>query len=1679
MDKEIDLVIRARNKASGAIDEISKSLKELTADQGDLAKGAGKTSGALGGLAADVKKLQAETDRLKALGKIAVEMDKASAAVSRMQSNLRDSAGEFARLARESEQATQAATRLKTQLDAQESSLAENKASLREQRTELSGVNKLVRDAEAAQKRYNDALAKAPSARRSRGVGTDIGAPQTSARASAGVFVAAELEAARAQQARVVAEVRKYEQAVGGASTAIKELRPQVSAANSLQKSLADVTEKAANVLARERDGLGRARTELGTIQNVSTQAATALGKVALSQDQVTAASQRANVQLTALRERIAALQEAKTIKLVEVAPVDLNTTGDVGATIVAMNNLREAQERQRREMLETKREWQSAQAEVKRLAQAIASSGTVTEQQGQALGRAQAHAAELKNAYNAQRAALHSLNQSEAASVPVLERKARAAKDAANGIRQVGAASTTAAGQTRLFTGSLLDLQNGARQTLSLMQRLRGEVLALAAGYVGLQAAIANIGGAINAYRTLEAAQSRLGVVFNQDTSRVAQEINFLRAQADRLGIAFGTLANEYGKFAVAAQSANFTTDETRRVFLSIAEAGRVAKLSNEQLQGTFLALTQMMSKGRITAEELRGQLGERLTGAYNIFADAIGVTTAELSKMMEQGEVIADRSTFLKFADEMTERFGPQLASALNSVSTDIGRFENNIEQAQLTIANGFIPGLRDALQAFDAFAKSAEGQELFTNLGVAIGKFLVLLAEIPKYFDLISISIQAFIALKVAQILAGIISRMIESTRATAAFGRELTLIGPRTQAAAAAQGVLAVGMSQVVSTLGTYRQNLLATTAAAGSTRLSTLALAGAVGFLRTALIGATAIARGFLAAFGGPIGLAITAITLLAANWAERVDGVSVAIAEHDRQVRALQTAYREAGRGVDDWASKMEGVTVAQILANTEALRKSYQDATRALEAYSRQAVAWYADIIAAVPDDPRAVQAVKLNDLAKQFAERRIEIEAFQEALNDIALNAADDDLKNLALGMLDLLNRSDDSRQSIGELGETLERSEALLRLSMKTATEADKALFGMGETTEEVNETFDNSALVEKYTAAIDTLKGKIPGLTAELKKLKDMTEINQAAWEGMTAAFAAGDYGKIAQIIGLWAQAAGAVTNEANQKMLDAYPGAGKDIIERIIYVEGGQSGGGPSTSSARGIGQFTEGTWLRLFDRIFPELAELNDTQKLALRTNEEAARKMLEALTRENQSALVQAGVPVNAGNTYLAHFLGSGDAIKVLLANPNELAENIVQKQSVTANPSVFRPGMTAGDLIAWAGARMGGGSEVTSDGTTVQENFDADIQGRIDALREEATARGESNREAEIAKAIAQAENEARQQGVTLTQEQIVALREAVGAKYDSLHADEALKAQQEEAREILSQIVGLDQQRKLLLEEIQMAQNAGETEKAQQLIEQLATVNSQLDQMIPKAQEFARTLGDEKMVATLQKVSLNIAKAGQQFSLLGLSLNQWKGLATNFADGLVGAIDSFAQSIARGEDAVRGMAMAFMQFAADFLRQISQMILKQIVLNMLQTVFPGIGSLGMAHTGGLVGAAGTGSGNGRRQVAPMWFSNAMRYHTGGIAGLKPDEVPTILKQNEEVLTEDDPRHRFNRKPENGDAGSAQAQPIKQVLAIGEDEIANAIASSAGEKVVLTHIRRNASTLRHVLGT
>ncbi len=146
-----------------------------------------------------------------------------------------------------------------------------------------------------------------------------------------------------------------------------------------------------------------------------------------------------------------------------------------------------------------------------------------------------------------------------------------------------------------------------------------------------------------------------------------------------------------------------------------------------------------------------------------------------------------------------------------------------------------------------------------------------------------------------------------------------------------------------------------------------------------------------------------------------------------------------------------------------------------------------------------------------------------------------------------------------------------------------------------------------------------------------------------------------------------------------------------------LIDSIIGVE---SGGNPNAtnpnSSASGLGQFIDSTWLDTIRTARPDLAAKSDSELLALKSDPQLSREMTEAYANQNQAILTKAGVPVTPGTTYLAHFAGPGGAVKVLQSDPSAPVESVLGAAAVNANP--FLRGMTVQGLQAWADRKMGG---------------------------------------------------------------------------------------------------------------------------------------------------------------------------------------------------------------------------------------------------------------------------------------------------------------------------------------------------------------------------------------------
>lgn len=152
----------------------------------------------------------------------------------------------------------------------------------------------------------------------------------------------------------------------------------------------------------------------------------------------------------------------------------------------------------------------------------------------------------------------------------------------------------------------------------------------------------------------------------------------DFLRKTADRLGVQFDSLAGNYAKLVAALPEGNNRLAIAEKVFMGVAMAARTLHASNQDTQLMFYAVTQIASKGVVSMEELRRQLGEKLPGVLNIAAKALNTLPEELEKAIKKGVVISEK--FLPiFGDALIRTFGDSSRQASESVSASINRLTN----------------------------------------------------------------------------------------------------------------------------------------------------------------------------------------------------------------------------------------------------------------------------------------------------------------------------------------------------------------------------------------------------------------------------------------------------------------------------------------------------------------------------------------------------------------------------------------------------------------------------------------------------------------------------------------------------------------------------------------------------------------------------------------------------------------------------------------------------------------------------------------------------------------------------------------------------------------------------------------------------------------------------------------
>lgn len=252
--------------------------------------------------------------------------------------------------------------------------------------------------------------------------------------------------------------------------------------------------------------------------------------------------------------------------------------------------------------------------------------------------------------------------------------------------------------------------LMNGFKSSLLSFGAAIGAGFSFGALFSGLKEAALELDTAMNTLKNVSKEthtfQTSIGEV-STSVSIFGENLEYVRQLADTYGQDLAAITHGFAKFTAACNNTGLALDQQRYIYEQLTRAAAYYHLSAYESQNVMNAVVQMMSKGKIAAEELRRQLGNSLPGAFNLMAKAMGVSTAELDKLMKEGKVISAEVLPL-FAQELEKvtKGGnfDSIQLSLNKLKNAWYDFTTNSD-----FATYFKKGVDVATQALDFLSKN----------------------------------------------------------------------------------------------------------------------------------------------------------------------------------------------------------------------------------------------------------------------------------------------------------------------------------------------------------------------------------------------------------------------------------------------------------------------------------------------------------------------------------------------------------------------------------------------------------------------------------------------------------------------------------------------------------------------------------------------------------------------------------------------------------------------------------------------------------------------------------------------------------------------------------------------------------------------------------------------------------
>ena len=245
------------------------------------------------------------------------------------------------------------------------------------------------------------------------------------------------------------------------------------------------------------------------------------------------------------------------------------------------------------------------------------------------------------------------------------------------------------------------------------------GPVGAAVGSAVGAQVGMVrqNIGEIATYNAALERQRKALKLVIN-DLGKYNKSQQFLATTSKKLAIPQDVIVRQFTSLTASVIGAGKSVSDAEKVFESIAAGIRGTGGNLEDMKAAMRATSQVFSKGKVSAEELRQQLGERLPGAFTLFADSMNKTPAQLDKALEQGKVTLD--DFMKFAAKLFDTYGENAEilaqgpeAAGDRLQTAISELKDNLGEPLSSIGAMFQEMAANAVEGINKITKAVENE------------------------------------------------------------------------------------------------------------------------------------------------------------------------------------------------------------------------------------------------------------------------------------------------------------------------------------------------------------------------------------------------------------------------------------------------------------------------------------------------------------------------------------------------------------------------------------------------------------------------------------------------------------------------------------------------------------------------------------------------------------------------------------------------------------------------------------------------------------------------------------------------------------------------------------------------------------------------------------------------------